>query len=147
MFIENMVINIYNHDLLNYHFSSQNQTCSTQTSCETDGTNIIPTLWHGPVQFSMFCNLKMVEICLQHTPFDLKSIAHERQEQLFEKNLVEVGKKVLSLQQANSVPKDHLGPEADLRFILGGNEKNNRKPVKLRWAHLLFSDKAEITLF
>lgn len=48
---------------------------------------------------------------------------------------------------ASLEPENHLGLEADLRFMLGSIEKNNKKPVKLHWAHLLFTDKTEIPLF
>lgn len=48
---------------------------------------------------------------------------------------------------ASSEPENHLRLEVDLRFMLGSVEKNNKKPVKLHWAHLLFSDKTEIPLF
>lgn len=48
---------------------------------------------------------------------------------------------------ASLEPENHLGLEADLHFMLGSIEKNNKKPVKLHWAHLLFTDKTEIPLF
>lgn len=85
----------------------------------------------------------MVKKCQKAIPFDLQVIIHKWREE-FRFMLTE---KFSLYNSASSEPENHLCLEADLRFMLGSREKNNKKPVKLHWAHLLFSDKTEIPLF